>query len=146
MKRSLVLLLMGCLGLILFVGWANSEDEATKLLREAAQLVKSAQEAEKTSYAEAFRLYTEALAKVEKITVAYPSSPLAVKLTQGEAKIGLYTLTELKETIVPQAKMKAEANEKRPVNNHPAAIQVGSLVPVSPLIQKAFRKSSHRHK
>lgn len=48
---------------------------------------------------------------MERIISKYPSSQSAVKIIQGDAIIGSYTLTEFKESIVPQAKMKADAEE-----------------------------------
>ncbi len=90
MKKSLVPIVILCLGLILFfdisTGYCASADEkANKLFVEAYQLLKSAQEADKTSYSDAFRLYKEALVKFERIISKYPSSQLAVKLITDEA-------------------------------------------------------------
>jgi hypothetical protein len=73
--------------------------------------VQAARAAEKTSYSEAYTLYQGALAKAEALTEQYPSSALGQKLAAGEVKIGPYSLDELTETIIPQAKLRAEAEE-----------------------------------
>jgi tetratricopeptide (TPR) repeat protein len=111
MNKSFVWIVTGCIGMVLCVGCAGPEEKAGKLLAEASQLVHLAQEAEKTSYSDAFELYQKALIKAETIPAQYPSTQLAGKLAQGEAKVGPYTLAELKGTIVPRARMKAEAGE-----------------------------------
>jgi tetratricopeptide (TPR) repeat protein len=113
MKKLLPLILVGFLGILLSVSCSGADDNAgaNRLFVEAFQLVKSAQEAEKTSYVEAFKLYQNALAKVESIPEKYPSSDLAVKIVQGDVKLGSYSLTEFKEVFLPQAKMKAEIEE-----------------------------------
>ena len=109
MKKSLFLMMIGCLGIVLGGGCGGPEEEDYKSLAEASQLAQAAREAEKTSYADAFNLYQEALTIAEAVTAQYPLSPLADKLVQGEVKIGSSTFTELKDTIVPQARLKAEA-------------------------------------
>src|SRR5947207_1235344 len=102
-------MLIGCLGIVLGGGCGGPEEEDYKSLAEASQLAQAAREAEQTSYADAFNLYQEALTIAEAVTAQYPLSPLADKLVQGEVKIGSSTFTELKDTIVPQARLKAEA-------------------------------------
>lgn len=101
--------LIGSLGIVLCVGCTSLEEKADKLLTEASRLVRSAQEAEQTSYSDALQLYQGGLEKAETITATYPSSLLASKLAQGEARIGSYTLTALRDIAIPRAKMKAEA-------------------------------------
>src|SRR3989442_177179 len=102
-------MIIGCLGIVLGGGCGGPEEEDYKSLAEASQLAQAAREAEKPSYADAFNLYQEALTIAEAVTAQYPLSPLADKLVQGEVKIGSSTFTELKDTIVPQARLKAEA-------------------------------------
>src|SRR5947208_13258012 len=107
-------MMIGCLGIVLGSGCGGPEEEDYKSLAEASQLAQAAREAEKTSYADAFNLYQEALTIAEAVTAQYPLSPLADKLVQGEVKIGSSTFTELKDTIVPKAGRKVEAEEIPP--------------------------------
>ena len=110
MNKSFVWIVAVCVGIVRH--WcAGPEEKAGKLLAEASQLVHSAQEAEKISYPDALKLYQEGLTKAEAIPAQYPSTQLAGKIAQDEAKIGPYTLAELKGTIVPRAQIKAEAEE-----------------------------------
>ncbi len=99
----------GCLGLVSFYGCSSPDENANKLFVEASQLVQKAQETEGMSYSDAFELYNDALTRLEKITSKYPSSQLAVNLAQGNLKIGTYTITDFKESVVRQAKIKADA-------------------------------------
>jgi hypothetical protein len=84
------------------------EWRASQLFAEAHQLVQQGQEAEKSSYAEAFEHYQVALKKAQKITENYPSTSVGVKLTQEDATLGPYTITELQDSVVPKMKEKAE--------------------------------------
>src|SRR5439155_439760 len=102
---------ISCLGIVLLAGCSGPEKKAGALVVEASQLVHAAQEAEKTSYSDAFKLYHAALVKAETIATRYPLSQVAAQLAQGEVKIGPYTLTALKNTLVPQTKRKAETEE-----------------------------------
>ncbi|MBI3797828.1 MAG: hypothetical protein HY268_12780 [Deltaproteobacteria bacterium] len=104
-----VLLIVGGT-LFVFRDWLNPDARANQPFVEASQLVKSAQEAEQTSYAEAFRLYQAALAKADTITAKYQSSQLAVQFTAGQTKIGPYTFTELQK-VAPRAQARAKAEE-----------------------------------
>ncbi len=52
--------------------------------------------------AQAFKHYQAALADLEKLTIRYPSSQLAVQLISGQAKIGPYTLPELQQAVRQQ--------------------------------------------
>lgn len=109
MYTFLFQLILGCIGLALLCGCTRPEDKAQQLLTEATRLVRSAQEAEKTSYSTALALYQEALNKAEMIAAKYPSSQLAETLAQDEVKIGPYALTELQDIVLPQAKLRTEA-------------------------------------
>src|SRR5919197_3084276 len=111
MKKFLLPVLIGSLGFMLGVGCNSPEKEARKELAAATQLIQAARDAEKTSYTEAFGLYQEALGKAAAIPTNYPTTSLAEKLVQGEAKIGPYSLTELTDTVVPLAETKAEAEQ-----------------------------------
>ena len=109
--KKLSYYIITCLGLILIFGCSNPNEKANKLFVEASQLVKKAQEAEKTSYSDALKLYEKALEKIERIQSKYPSSELAVNLVQDRIKVGSYTIKEIKETIVPHIEIKAKAEE-----------------------------------
>ena len=111
MKKTLFRIIINCLGMVLFVGCSSPDEKANKLFVEASQLVKLVQEVERTSYFDAFKLYKDALEKLERITAKYPSSQLAVKIVQGEAKIGPYTITDFKDSIVYQGKERVAAEE-----------------------------------
>jgi len=89
MHTALSRTLLSCLVGILLGSCAGPEERAQQLLGEASRLVFSAQEAEKTSYADALPLYRQASAKAETITAHYALSPLAGKLTSGEAGTGM---------------------------------------------------------
>lgn len=106
---------------------AGPEEKAQKLFVETSHLVSLAQEAEQTSCGEALMLYQRALAKAEEITTRYATSLLAGKLRVGEAKIGPYTLTELRDVVVPRAEMKAQA-ESDPLA---CALLVANTIPNS---------------
>ena len=109
--KKLSYYIITCLSLILIFGCSSPDEKANKLFVEASQLVKKAQEAEKTSYSDALKLYEKALEKIERIQSKYPSSELAVKLVQDRIKVGSYTIKEIKETIVPYVEIKAKAEE-----------------------------------
>jgi tetratricopeptide (TPR) repeat protein len=109
MNKAQNWLLVGCVEVALCLGCAGPEEKAGTLLVEASHFVHSAHDAQQTSYADTFELYQQALAKAETIAAQYPSSQVATKLTQREAKLGPYTLAELKGTIVPQTQSKAAA-------------------------------------
>ena len=110
--KKLSYYIITCLSLILIFGCSSPDEKANKLFVEASQLVKKAQEAEKTSYSDALKLYEKALEKIERIQSKYPSSELAVKLVQdSRIKVGSYTIKEIKETIVPYVEIKAKAEE-----------------------------------
>jgi tetratricopeptide (TPR) repeat protein len=71
--------------------------------------VREAQVVESRSYGDALGLWEDTLAIVERIISEYPSSLVAAKLVRGEAKVGGYTLAELEETAIPDARLKAQA-------------------------------------
>lgn len=92
-----------------FSSCANPEEKANTLYVEASQILKQAREVEKTSFTSAFTMYAEALSKLEAITSKYPSASLAVRLAEGESVMESYSLSEFRDTFIPQAKLKAEA-------------------------------------
>jgi tetratricopeptide (TPR) repeat protein len=98
-------------GFTLWAGCGSPDEKANKLFVEACGLVESAKQVEETSYSGAFEAYKEAEAKIGRIISKYPSSRLAVDLTQGRAMVGPYTLTEFKQTTVPIARILAEAEK-----------------------------------
>src|SRR5262245_29203648 len=95
-------------GIGLCAGCTGPEEEISKALTEASQLVQTAQEEEQTSYAAARKFYLEALTKAESVISQHPASPLVEKLTWGEARIGPYTLPELKDLVVQRIEMQAQ--------------------------------------
>lgn len=98
------IVLIGMLGVLGLDKWR--EARAAALFQEAHQLVQQGQEAEKTSYTEAFERYKTALDKVETITRDYASTSSSIQLLR-DPMLGTYTLEELKETIVPDMQKKA---------------------------------------
>jgi tetratricopeptide (TPR) repeat protein len=84
------------------------------VLAEAARLVSQGQEAERTSYATAVELYQEAVRTVQALSSQSFTASLWDKLLHNEERIGPYTLEELQEQVLPQARQKAEA-EKDPL-------------------------------
>lgn len=109
MTRKL-LSLLSLLGLVLVIGCGSPEEKANKLFVEAANFLKMAKEAEKTSFSEALKNYEKALGNLQKIPSKYPSSQMATRMVQeDEFKIGAITFKQLKEEILPEAKLKAEA-------------------------------------
>src|SRR5262249_476909 len=99
----------GCAALVLIAGCTGPEEKSDPLLAEATHLVRSAQEAERTSYATAFTLYREALSQAEALVSQYPPSPAADQLIRGEGKVGPYTLAELRGGVMRRAEARAEA-------------------------------------
>lgn len=107
------LLLICNFSVILLISCLSPSEKANNLFVDACRLVKSAQKTEEESYSEAYELYITALTKAEKITSKYPLSQIAKQLQKGQTKIVIFTLSELKEKIVPYAKMKAEAEKNQ---------------------------------
>jgi tetratricopeptide (TPR) repeat protein len=89
----------------------DSVDKDYRLYSDAIQLLKETIDAEQVSYGEAYKLYAEALHKLDQVISDYPSSSTAEKLRNGELKVGLYTYTECKNTFLRIAQLKAEAEE-----------------------------------
>jgi len=110
MKKSLFHIIFGCLVIVLFFGCSSSDEKANKLFVNATQLVKSAQEAEVKSYSDALKFYKDALEKTEEIISKYPSSQVAVRLSQKKVDSGPYTITDFRH-FVANTKLKADAEE-----------------------------------
>ena len=98
-------------GIFAFRWFFDPEARANRLFVEASRLFELAKEAEGESYIEALKLYRGALSRLEKVTTFYPSTKLAVELMQGEARVGPYTIEDLKERAIPEVEPKAEAEE-----------------------------------
>jgi tetratricopeptide (TPR) repeat protein len=111
MKKLFIPIILTCSTIGLFTGLSIAAEDANRLFSNASQLLQSAQETEKTSYSDAFKLYREALDKLEGIIKEYPASKLVAELRQGQVKIGPYTLAEFQQSVIPKAKRKAQAEE-----------------------------------
>lgn len=83
--------------------------------KQACQEVIAARKMENTSYTSAFKLYKNAVAKLDNITGKYSSSEIALNLFKNQLKIGPYPFLEFKEDIIPRAKLRAEA-ENNPLD------------------------------
>lgn len=111
MKKTLSYALVASLGFVLYPNRCRASERAGQILADASQLVSAAQEAERQSYSEALERYEEAVAVLEGITREYPSSPAARKILSGFARAGPYTVRELKERVLPFARLRASAEE-----------------------------------
>lgn len=92
-------------------GCNSSLDQDALRLAEATRLVEQGREMERASYADAATFYQEALEKTEAFVARQPVAPLARSVARDEQRIGPYTLTELREHILPLTRQKAEAEE-----------------------------------
>lgn len=109
--KKIVFWIIASLGLFLYL-FSSFSDPGAKIVasfQKACQEVVAAMEMERSSYASAFKLYNNAVAKINNITEKYSSSEIALNLFQNQQKIGPYPYLEFKEEILPQAKLKAEA-------------------------------------
>ncbi len=80
-------------------------------LREAGQLAKQGQEAEKTDFAAAVQFYQAALKKVEDFSAQSAASSQPDQRVRDETRIGPYTLAELRDRVLPQVQQKNAAQE-----------------------------------
>lgn len=101
--------------LYLFSSFSDPEAKINANFQKACQEVIAARKMESSSYASAFKLYNNAVAKINNITDKYSSSDIALNLFKNQQKIGPYLFLEFKEEIFPKAKLKAEA-ENDPLN------------------------------
>lgn len=84
---------------------SSTDQQANALFIQAHELVQTAYEAEQSQPVVAVSNYMDALQLIERLFEDYPSSSIALDLTQGQAKLGPYTLTELRTVVVPRARM-----------------------------------------
>lgn len=115
--KKIVIWIFLSLGLFLYLLSSFSDPDAkiSKSFQKACQEVIAARKMESSSYASAFKLYNNAVAKINNITDKYSSSEIALNLFRNQEKIGPYHFLEFKEDILPKAKYKAEA-ENDPLN------------------------------
>ena len=109
--KKIVFWIISSLGLLLYL-FSSFSDPGAKIgasFQKACQEVIAAQKMESSSYTSAFKLYNNAVAKINNITNKYSSSEIALELFKNQQKIGPYPFLEFKEEIIPQAKLKAEA-------------------------------------
>ena len=97
--------LLGMAGILGLGKWY--EMRANRLFTDAIELVQEGQQAEKSSYTEAFQRYKMALDNGQTIIRDYPSTSPAIRLMQDET-LGSYTVKELQETVVPTMQKKAD--------------------------------------
>ena len=97
----------------LFLNFSDPNAKIGQNFQKACQEVIAAQQMESSSYTSAFKLYNNAASKLNNITTKYSSSEIALNLFRNQQKVGPYPFLEFKEEIIPQAKLKAEAE------NHP---------------------------
>ncbi|MDQ7827194.1 MAG: hypothetical protein RDV48_30655 [Candidatus Eremiobacteraeota bacterium] len=89
--------------------FSNSESE--RLLLEASKLFNDARDKEKTSYRQAYEMYEHSLSRLELIISDYRDSEQAIKLKDGTIRVGPYTFNQFKEVFLPQARLRADAEE-----------------------------------
>ena len=93
----------------LFLNFSDPNAKIGQIFHKACQEVIAAQQMESSSYTSAFKLYNNAASKLNNITTKYSSSEIALNLFRNQQKVGPYPFLEFKEEIIPQAKLKAEA-------------------------------------
>jgi tetratricopeptide (TPR) repeat protein len=138
MIKKLNLLSILILPLLIFSFGCNSiyEKKAAARFDEVTTLVKQAQEAEKTSYVQAYEIYKKAFEQLNFIKAEYPSTTIGKYIASGEATVGEFNFknitakyadppnsnlivnvedikkpliyTEFRDRILPNAKLKAE--------------------------------------
>lgn len=115
--KKIVFWSIASLGLILYLisSFSNPDAKIGQSFQQACQEVIAAQEIESSSYASAFKLYNNAVAKLDNITNKYSSSEIALNLFKNQQKVGPYPFLEFKEEIIPRAKLRAEA-ESNPLD------------------------------
>lgn len=99
------------LGIVLYVFYSFSDPgvKIGRTFQKACQEALTAKELENSSYASAYRMYNNAITKLNNITGKYSSSEIALSLFNNKLKIGPYPFLEFKEEIIPNARLKAEA-------------------------------------
>lgn len=95
--------------LYLFYSFSDPGAKIGQTFQKACQEALAAKELENTSYALAYRKYNNAIAKLNNIINKYSSSEIALDLFNNQLKIGPYPFLEFKEEIIPNARLRAEA-------------------------------------
>lgn len=78
------------------IACGTPDEKANKLFVEAAKLVEEGLKMEMNNYSKSLEFFNDALTKIENITEKYPSSQLAVKITQDTITIGTMKLSVFK--------------------------------------------------
>ncbi len=115
--KKIVFWIAASLALILYL-FSSFSDPGAKIgqsFQQACQEVIAAQKLESSSYTSAFKLYNNAVTKLNNITNKYSSSEIALNLFKNQLKIGPYLFLEFKEEIIPRAKLRADA-ENNPLD------------------------------
>ncbi|MDQ7824417.1 MAG: hypothetical protein RDV48_16570 [Candidatus Eremiobacteraeota bacterium] len=81
------------------------------LWRKACEYYSASVTLEKTSYRAALESYEKALTALEEIVTSFPDSPTARQLQSGERKLGKLTYQEFRSSLLPRARLRAEAEE-----------------------------------
>ena len=92
-QKSLLLLL--CVGL---VSCESENEKANAMFVEASKHLVKSREAREDSYSEAHKHISTALKIIDKIPSQYPSSDIAVQITQGIARLNNQTIASMRET------------------------------------------------
>lgn len=96
------------------VGCASPEEKAASLLTEAAKLVNEGEKASSESFITAYAAYQAAQVKLDRIRNDFGQTKAATDLDNGSAMFGPFSGTDFSRVVVPQAKLKAEA-ESSPI-------------------------------
>ncbi|MDQ7823851.1 MAG: hypothetical protein RDV48_13715 [Candidatus Eremiobacteraeota bacterium] len=88
---------------------ATSQEE--ELWSKACEYYGASVTLEKTSYRAALESYEKALTALEEIVTSFPDSPTARQLQSGERKLGKLTYQEFRSSLLPRARLRAEAEE-----------------------------------
>ncbi len=93
----------GALFVVIFLlACASPDEKANKIFIDVSQLVDEGLKQERNNYSSAFNLYRDAFSKLETITEKYPSSQLAVQITQDSLLIGNMKISEFKNQKLKQ--------------------------------------------
>ena len=90
-------------------GCSSPDKKANKLFVEATSLYTEGQLAEYSSYALAYEKYSSILDILENIVHKYPETDIAVRISEGNIRIGDYSLSTYKSRYLPNIKIRAEA-------------------------------------
>ena len=101
------LLVLALAVVMLSLSCSEPDSPADQLLTEAAALISSAQTAQHTSFSEALRFYQAALAKAQTARLHVSTA----KEEKSDFVIGSTTFKVLKDTLIPQTMVRAQAEE-----------------------------------